>query len=138
MDLRLVGASAHDPVAIGRNADARRRLFKLEVLEKLDAVGVFSVLLQTPLAFAGKPFRQRAGARGTCDGIHRHGSLGGELHGGWRMLVKMLKSEAAQEKGIAGDFTQTAATFLNDPTVWKLPAPASLRAASGAACLVWE
>jgi hypothetical protein len=54
------------------------------------------------------------------------------------MVVKMLKSEAAQEKGIAGDFTQTAATFLKDPTVWELPAPAPLRAASGAACLVWE
>jgi len=50
----------------------------------------------------------------------------------------MLKSEAAQEKGIAGNFTQTAATFLKDPTVWKLPAPAPPRAVSGAACPVWE
>jgi hypothetical protein len=47
--------------------------------------------------------------------------------------VKILKSKTAQEKGIAGNFTQTAATFLKDPTVWDLAAPASLRAASGAA-----
>jgi hypothetical protein len=47
--------------------------------------------------------------------------------------VKVLKSAAAQEKGIAGNFTQTAATFLKDPTVWKLPASTPLRAVSGAA-----
>lgn len=85
VDLRLVSARTHDPVSIRRDADTRRRFLELEILEQLDAVCVLGILLQTALAFAREPFRQRSGAGGTRDGVHRHGSLGGELHG-WAVM----------------------------------------------------
>jgi hypothetical protein len=55
VNLRLVGTSAHHPIAIGRDANAGRGFLELEVLEQLDAVGIFGILLQTPLALTRKP-----------------------------------------------------------------------------------
>jgi hypothetical protein len=118
VDLRLVGACTHDPVAIGRDTDTGRRFLELEILKQLDAVCVLGILLETALAFAREPFRQRSGAGGTRDGIYRHGSLGGELHGG---DVEVVVADESQEKA-EGDLElhQTAATFLEDPAVWVL------------------
>ncbi len=45
MDLRFVGAGAHDPFAIFADAYTLTGFFKLEVLEQLDPVGIFGVLL---------------------------------------------------------------------------------------------
>jgi len=48
VDLRFVGARRHDPVAILGGAHALAGLFERKVLEKLDAVGKFGVIFETP------------------------------------------------------------------------------------------
>jgi hypothetical protein len=48
VDLRLVGARRHDPVAVLADTDALAGLLKAKVLQQLDAVGKLRVVFQTP------------------------------------------------------------------------------------------
>lgn len=60
VNLRLVCAGTHDPVAIITYTDAVASLFEFEILEKLDAVLVLDVVLQTSLATTSQPFGKRS------------------------------------------------------------------------------
>lgn len=54
--------STHDPLAVITDSDALTRLFKLEVLQKLDPAGEFRITLETSFPLSGKPFWKRPGA----------------------------------------------------------------------------
>ena len=82
VDLGLVCAGAHDPIAIVADAHALAGLLKLKVLQQVDAVGEFGVVLQTALALADQPLWERAGLA-AADCVDGHIS-GGDLHGGGR------------------------------------------------------
>ena len=80
--LRLVRPRADDPVAVLADPYALARLLELEVLQQLDAVGVFWVLLEAALALARDPFGKGAGGVRAGDCVHGHGRVVGELHVG--------------------------------------------------------
>lgn len=69
VNLRLVGAGAHDPFTILADADAIAGLLELEVLEQLNAVLVLGIILETALPAAGQPVWERTGGGGTRDGV---------------------------------------------------------------------
>ena len=71
--LRLVGARAHDPVAILAHTNTLAGFLKLEILQQVDAVGEFGIVLQTALSFPNQPLWQRA-RLAAADGIYRNGA----------------------------------------------------------------
>lgn len=71
--LRLVCARAHDPVAILAHTNTLAGFLKLEILQQVDAVGEFGVVLQTALSFPNKPLGQRARLAATY-GVYRNGA----------------------------------------------------------------
>lgn len=74
MNLRLVCACAHDPVAIFTDPDAVTSLFELEILQKLDTILVFGIVLQTSLSASRKPVGQRSGTRCARNCVYGNGS----------------------------------------------------------------
>ena len=54
--------SAHYPLSVIADSDALARFFELEVLQKLDATGIFRVVFQTSFAFAREPFGEWTGS----------------------------------------------------------------------------
>lgn len=59
VDLRLVGARGHDPVAILADTDTLAGFFKVKVLEELDAIRKFGVVLQTPAVLLARVLYSR-------------------------------------------------------------------------------
>jgi len=80
VDLGLICARRHDPVAIFAHAHTLAGLFKLEILQQVDAVCKLGIIFQAAFPLADEPLGQRAGLAAT-DGVDRHVSLR-DFHGG--------------------------------------------------------
>lgn len=80
MNLRLVGACAHDPLTIFTYSDPGTGLLEFEILKQLDSVLVLGIILKTALSAAGKPVWERSRSRRAGYGVYRHIARIGELH----------------------------------------------------------
>jgi hypothetical protein len=69
MYLRLVRASAHNPISILAHTDTLAGFLELEILQQVDAVCEFGVILQTPLSFPDQPLWKRT-RLAAADGIY--------------------------------------------------------------------
>ena len=59
-----VHTRTHNPLSIIADSDALTCFLELEVLQKLDATGIFRISLEASLALPGQPFWKRAGGGG--------------------------------------------------------------------------
>lgn len=80
MYLRLVCTCAHDPLPIIADSDALTGFFELEVLEKLDAIGVLGIVLQASFSLSCKPFWKWSSGGRAGDGIDWYSRMIADLH----------------------------------------------------------
>jgi hypothetical protein len=59
MYLRFVSASAHDPFSIVTNTYAGTGFFELKVLQQLDTIRIFGIVLQAAFSSSSQPFWKR-------------------------------------------------------------------------------
>lgn len=48
----------HDPITVFRNSDTLTGFLELEILKKLDAVGIIGIIFETPFPLSCEPFGQ--------------------------------------------------------------------------------
>ena len=106
-------ACAHDPVAILARAHALAGLFKLEVLEELNAVRKGGILFETALPLAHKPFWEGPGYVCAGDGVYRHSRVVCDFHGGDGMDFGAVVSTSAVIWGIKSSRVGSAHRGLN-------------------------
>ncbi len=56
--------SAHNPLAVVADSNTLTGFLELEVLQKLDAISIFGIGLETPLSLSSKPLWKRTRGRG--------------------------------------------------------------------------
>jgi len=93
-----VYTSAHDPLSVIADFDTLAGFLEFEILQKLNPVRIFAIILETSLSLSGQPFGERSGCRRARDSVYWHCCVVADSHRDAERIEICYKFESEPHK----------------------------------------